>query len=401
MGLSNITLGFVTGFAFFVIPQLLAAGRVPEWKIAAITAVAFSPSFWLVVLGPMLDVRFSRRWYAVVFAAAAAILVTLSTLLVLHLLALEIILTLAVTAAGLSGAALGGWLGTVARPEDKNSLSKWMNIANTCGIGIAAVLGGELVRHLPIPLAATLLGATVLLPTTIFVVIPAQGPDGRLAAESFAQFNRDVLGLLRRREVVIALLLFLSPCGSFALTNLLGGFGADFHASARMISLSGGTGAIFPGILGCVLFPIIAKRVPLRLFYLANGIVGSLFTLSLIVLPHAPWTFTLALLGEFMFQALAFAIQIGIVFEVIGTENPLAATIFTFLTAATNVPVTYMMIVDGRAYSPRGIAGTFAVDALISIVACVLAGLLMARFDQKAPLKNIGTEPAVSLRQEG
>ena len=92
-----------------------------------------------------------------------------------------------------------------------------------------------------------------------------------------------------------------------------------------------------------------ARRLPLRFLYLANGIVGSLFTLSLIVLPHVPLTFTIAMLGEYMFQALAYATQVGIVFEVIGANNPLAATIFAFLSAATNVPVTYMMVADGRA----------------------------------------------------
>lgn len=30
----------------FALPQLMAAERVPEGKIAAITAVAVSPSFW-------------------------------------------------------------------------------------------------------------------------------------------------------------------------------------------------------------------------------------------------------------------------------------------------------------------------------------------------------------------
>ena len=400
MGLSNTTLGLVTGIAFFVVPQGLAADHVPEWKIAAITAVAMSPNFWCVLLGPMLDVRFSRRWYASVFAGAAGVLVVASVLSFHHLAVLEVMLTLAVAAAALSGAALGGWLSCVARPSEKNALSKWMNIGLTCCIGIASILGGELIRHLPILLAATLMGTLVVLPTTIFLAIPAPGPDGRLAAESFGQFNRDVLGLLRRREVVIALVLFLSPCSSFALANLLAGLGADFHASARGVSLSGGAGAIVPGIFGCLLFPIIARRLPLRRFYLANGILGSLFTLSLIILPRAAWTFTLTMLGEYLFQAVAFAVQVGIVFEAIGEDNPLAATTFAFLSAATNVPVTYMMVVDGRAYALGGIAATLGVDAAISIVACLLMGLLLSRFDRKASRLGAQSAEVAALMQE-
>jgi PAT family beta-lactamase induction signal transducer AmpG len=64
MGLSNATFGLYSGIAFFAIPQVLATRHVSEAKIAAITAMALSPNFWAVIFGPMLDVRFSRRWYA-------------------------------------------------------------------------------------------------------------------------------------------------------------------------------------------------------------------------------------------------------------------------------------------------------------------------------------------------
>ena len=296
---------------------------------------------------------------------------------------------------------MGGWFSNITAQKDKNILSKWMNISLISGIGVTSMVGGQLVRHLPTMLAATLVGVIVFLPATIFAIIPAPGPDRRLAGESFTQFNREVLSLLHRREVLIVLLLFLLPCGSFALTNLLGGLGGDFHASASAISIAGGIGAFIPGIVGCALFPIIARRLPLRLFYLANGIVGSIFTLSLIILPHSTGTFAMALFGEFLFQAVSFSVQIGIVFEVIGPDNPLAATTFSFLTAATNIPVTYMMVADGHGYSARGIAGSFGLDASISIGACFLAGLLLSKFDRR----TFGASPklpevADALQQE-
>jgi MFS transporter, PAT family, beta-lactamase induction signal transducer AmpG len=225
-----------------------------------------------------------------------------------------------------------------------------------------------------------LVGAIIFLPTAVFPWMPAPGPDRRLAAESFGQFNREVLSLLGRREVVIVLLLFLSPCSSFALTNMLGALGADFGASARIVSLAGGGGAILPGLIGCFFYPILAKKISLRNFYVANGIVGSVFTLSLIVLPRVPWVFALALFGEFLFQAVAFSIQIGIVYEVIGPKNPLAATTFALLTAATNVPITYILVTDGHGYGLGGVAGLFATDALIGIVACSLAWLILKRY---------------------
>lgn len=379
MGLSNATFGLNTGVVFFVMPQLLAAQHVPEARIAGITAAAMSSNFSAILLGPMLDVRFSRRWYATGFAALASILAVVAVMNLQHLVILEIALVAGVAAGMLSSTALGGWLSTVCRDEDKNKLSAWMNIATICGAGVASMVGAELVHHLSIGLAADLVGAAFFLPTAIFLFIRAPGPDRRLAAESFGQFSREVLALLGRREVLIALLLFVTPCSSFALTDILGGLGGDFHATARMVGLAGGAGAIFPGLLGCLLFPILARRLRLRFFYLANGLLGCLFTLALILLPHAAWTFAVALFGEYLFQAVAFSLQIGIAFETIGRNNPLAATTFTFLSAATNVPVTYMMLVDGWGYSKGGVAGSLAMDGGIGIATCLLLGLVLYR----------------------
>jgi MFS transporter, PAT family, beta-lactamase induction signal transducer AmpG len=283
---------------------------------------------------------------------------------------------------------------------NKNTLSKWINIALVSGTGLIVGLGGELVRGLGIVPAAVLLGVLVFLPASLFLLIPAPGPDGRLAGESFAQFNREILTLLKRREVLVVLLLFLSPCSSFVMPNLLGALGADFHASARAVSFWGGVGAFIPGLLGCFVFPVIARRVRLRFFYLANGILGCLFTLSLVVMPHTTGTFAAALFGEYLFQAVAFSIQIGIVFEAIGPDNPLAATTFSFLTAATNVPVTYVTLLDGRAYAKAGITGTLFVDAAIGIVTCLVAGTVLARMEARRAVVAAEAVTPVEVVQE-
>jgi MFS transporter, PAT family, beta-lactamase induction signal transducer AmpG len=264
--LSNATLGFNNGIVTFLLPQLLAAEHVAESKIAAITALAISPNFWAFVFSPILDVRFSRRWYATVLAASSAILTTVAILNLHHLVALGIAILVASSAVALSGAALGGWLSSITEERDKSALSKWMNIALICGTGMATMFGGEFIRQLPIVPAAIGLGAIVFLPTVIFPFMPAPGPDRRLASESFAQFNRELLALLRRHDVVIVLFLFLSPCSSFALTNLMGGLGADFHATGRVLSLAGGVGANRLAMIGKSVHPSIPGTIVLARF---------------------------------------------------------------------------------------------------------------------------------------
>jgi PAT family beta-lactamase induction signal transducer AmpG len=384
MGLTNATFGMYGGMVAISLPEILAEQHVPEARIGIITATAMSPAFWAFIICPMLDVRFTRRFYAIVSTILAAIFMGLGLFNVHHLLLLEILLTLGFAGASMTQNALGGWLSTAIRTEDESRLSAWFNVANIGGGGIIATFTLALIHHLPIALAAAILAACLLLPMAIYPFIPVTAPDARLARESFAAFFRDILALLKRREILIALALFLAPSGSFALTNILGGLGADFHASARVIAIAGGAGVAVAGIVGSLIFPFFARFMSLRPLYLAIGIVGACFTLSLLLLPRTPTVYALSMIGENVFQSLAITGTFAIAFETIGQNNPLAATTFSVLGAACNFPIDYMQIIDSRAYSWHGVTGTFFADAILGILACTLLALLL-RYVRRVP----------------
>jgi len=63
MGLANGVFGMYGGIMVISVPQLLSARHVPKSIIAAMTTVMLSPGFWAFLVSPVLDVRFSRRWY--------------------------------------------------------------------------------------------------------------------------------------------------------------------------------------------------------------------------------------------------------------------------------------------------------------------------------------------------
>ncbi|MGO9933178.1 MAG: MFS transporter [Steroidobacteraceae bacterium] len=378
MGLTNALFGMYGGILVISVPQLLSARHVPEATIAAMTAVMISPGFWTFLVSPVLDVRFSRRWYAVVTAAAAAALLWLALLNLEHPAWVEGLLVAGFFFANLFQSALGGWLSSITTAEEKNTLSVWVTIGNISGGGAMAMLTGEVVQRLSPALAALSLGAAVLIPIAVFPWMQAPGPDRRLARESFSQFLGEAAGVLKRREVLIAIVLFIAPAATFSLTNLLGGLGDDFHASTRFVGLVGGAGVLMGGIAGCLIFPLIDRLLPLRYLYLAIGIAGSMFTLGLILLPRTPATFALALIGENVFQAVAITASTAIAFETIGRGNPLAATNYCLMVSAFNIANTYMLVVDGWGYARHGIAGGYAADASLSLSASLLlAGVLI------------------------
>jgi PAT family beta-lactamase induction signal transducer AmpG len=377
MGLSNAVFGMYGGIIVISVPQLLSARHVPEAQIAAMTAVMISPGFWTFLVSPVLDVRFSRRWYAMMTAAMAAALLVLALLNLDHLVLVETLLVAGFFCANLYQSALGGWLSSIITNEEENRLSVWVTIGNIGGGGAMAAITGELVRNFSAAQAAMLLGTVILLPTAVFPWMQAPGPDRRLARESFLQFFGEVLSLLKRPPVLIAIVMFMAPAATFSLTNFLSGLGDDFHASGHFVGLVGGTGVLLGGISGCLFFRLIDRLLPLRFLYLCVGMAGALFTLALILMPHTPAVFAVALIGENVFQALAITVTVAIAFDTIGRSNPLAATTYSLLISAANVPITYMLFVDGAGYARNGVVGSFVADAGVGLLACSLLAALL------------------------
>lgn len=377
MGLTNLSYGLYGGVVAFAVPQILGDRRVPEAAIAGLTAVTFSPGFWAFLFSPVLDVRFSRRWYAAVLAVIAALTLVVAFLNLDHLALLETVLTVGFFAIYLYQSAVGGWLSSITSGEEEKSVSVWITIGNVGGFGIMAICCNQLVRHLSPPAAALVLGACILLPTLAFPFMQAPGPDRRLASESFSQFFGDLITLVKRREVLLAIVLFAAPAATFSLTNFLGGRGGDFNASPGFVGLVGGIGVSAGGLVGCLVFPALSRLMPLRPLYLSVGFVGAMGTLGLILLPHTPASYAMVLVTENLFQALAITISIAIAFETIGRNNPLASTTFCFIGSAYGVPISYMLYVDAFGFARGGITGSLAIDALTGILASVLLGLML------------------------
>lgn len=399
MGLSNATIGLVGGFIVLPLPQLLAAEGVPLWKIATITGACFSPGFWVFLLGPLLDVRFSRRWYATVFAALAAASLTFAVAMRSHLAVLEAAVMISYAAAVMNSNALGGWLAGVipeaaaqdgtSRSREGASLSAWTQVGLFLGNGFMAALAAEGFRHLPLGVTALLLGMLVLLPACIFpwIPVPLSGaePVRLRARESFAGLFRELRALLKRREVLLALLLFALPTGSFALTNQLGGVAADFHASEAFVSRMGGLVLAIAGAAACLLLPVLARWLRPLPVYLLIGTAGSLFTLAMLLAPRTPAMFAVAFLGENVVQALSFTAAVAICFQTIGSGSPLAATQFSLLTSATVIPILYMGVLDGRRYTAHGLAGMYALDGGLSLCACAAMAAVLWRASRRSP----------------
>ena len=384
-GFGNIPLGATGSIMLIAVPQLLAANHVPEARIASVTAFGLLATFTSFPFTPILDWRFSRRAYAIVLAVMAARFSFAALLSIHDLTALAGLLFASAFCVQLCVSAVGGWFGAVTETEAKNSLGAWLTVANIGVGGLVVIVALPLLRGLPYAVGAALLASTTVLAVPLYLWQWCPPADARLAHEGFRDFVRDVSRLLRQRSVLWTLPLFLAPSAAFALTNTLGGFGAQFHTPERLVGLIGGVGVTIAGVVGSLIIPPISRRVPPRVLYLLVGIVGAAFSLVCAALPRTMVVFGVAFLGENVFQAASFAVGNLIALRVASQNPALAATGYGLLIAATSVPITYMQIVDGHAYDFGGVTGSFLADALVSGAACVLLAGMLAVWRRRIP----------------
>ncbi|MBS0255927.1 MAG: MFS transporter, partial [Proteobacteria bacterium] len=228
-----------------------------------------------------------------------------------------------------------------------------------------------------------------ILPLGLLALLPLPPTERRGLRESFLRLLRDIADLLRAPYVLRCLLLFATPCATFALTNMFGGIGADFHASEPLVAAVSGVGVTLTVLATAPLTGRLLANLPPAPFYLLTGVAGAGFTLALLLLPHSPAVLVVAVVGENVFQTAAFTCASTIIFRSIGRDSPLAATQFALLYGAMSVPLAYMQALDGRGYGAAGLPGALLTDAGISLAACALLAVPVLRWHRRR-----GFEPA-------
>jgi PAT family beta-lactamase induction signal transducer AmpG len=361
-------------------PQLLAAEHTPAGRIAAITSMALAPGFVSFLLAPLLDWGLSRRAWAVIFTLATGLGSTAAFLFVRSLDLLPWLFFASNLGAYLVSAACGGWFGDLVGRDGQGKLGSWLAAVNIASGGLAATVAIPVFRGLPAPVGAIALGGLCLLALPVFLGTPCPRADGRLAHGGFTAFARDVGRIIKRPIVLWTLLLFVSPATAFALTNSLSGFAAEFHTHEALAGLLGGTGVTLAGIVGSLIVPRLGVGFRPRALYIILGLLGAGFSVSLIGLPRTPAMFAAALLGENLFQAAAFAVSNLIALNTLGEDNPLAATQFGLLFAASSIPLTYMQMIDGAAFASHGLNGGLFVDGAFTALSCLALALALRGF---------------------
>lgn len=385
MGLAIAPAGFYYGFISTAMGILLAAQGISIGRISGISAIAFSPTFWGFLLCPVVDVRFSKRAYALFFSGTAAACLGIATLLTAHLVAFTVVLTAGCASVVLFASAHLGWMPDVIESKHYSHVGATAQIANLGAAGLFATLAVLLVRTLSPIHAACLLALVLMVPTALLFFIPLPEKEPRGFAETFHTFFSDVYRACKRPGCVLGLVCFLSPTACFALTNLFSGMGADFHTPERWVTALNGMGVAIACSTGCLAGIWFCNRYPRHLVYILTGFCGAVAGLALISTPHTMEWFAAGVLAYNFFQGVNYTAFMSFCFDIVGNRNPLSSTQMALLAAAANAPISYMTAIDGHFHTLYGLKGMLLVDAGSSLIVGAVLLWIVARGGSYGP----------------
>jgi MFS transporter, PAT family, beta-lactamase induction signal transducer AmpG len=372
LGMANCPTGFVYGFISTAMGILLAARHVPVARVGEISAIAFSPTFWGWLLAPVLDVHYTKRTYGFIFAGLAAVMLGVAVLTLSNLTIFTAALTTSCVSAVLYSNSIGGWAPDILAEAEYDTMSGWFNVANLGAAGIFGAVAVIMVRVFPLPVAAGCLALLVFAPTLLLVHFPAaRKPEGSLD-QNFSAMLRDLRRVLGEGRVWIGLLMFVTPVGAFALTNLFSTFGGDFGASERTVTSLNGPGVAVACSLGCLLAIPLCRSFRRRSVYLLAGTGAAVAAAAMGVLPRTVLIYAAGLLAYNFFQGFNYTAFVALELEIVGPRNALSGTMMAMLTASANIPISGMTYIDSKIHDAHGMRAMMFTDAGASVATVLL-----------------------------
>ncbi len=373
VGMGSLTFGLVAGFVVTALPFLLAKAGISVDRIAGVSAVAMSPTFWAFLLTPIVDVAFTRRTYSLLFAGTAALCLTAALFLFSpqHLSLFTTFLLLAELSAVLQNNAVNGWATEFVADEQRGKVGGWTNVANLGGGALGAMAIMWLASSLSFRALGLVIGVGILASSLVLFGFPLPARPVLGIRRIFGGTLRSVVETSRQPQVLMGFLLFLAPAACVAAINLFAGLGADFGASSQQVVWVTGLGAAVSCSLGSLGGGYLADRVNRGVLYMVGGMLGGVVALTLAFSAHKSPVFIVGVLIYNGLAGVCYAAFSALCFQLVGKRNPTAATQLALFAASANAAVVYMTWADGQGYRISGVRGLFLMDGLAAIGAAI------------------------------
>ncbi|MEZ2347217.1 MFS transporter [Terriglobus sp. RCC_193] len=394
--------GTYNGFAAVSLSQLMPEHGVSLERTAEMITLILTASYVSFLLTPLVDCALPRRVWAGLLAIAAAACLCFSVPMLRaaseneghgpHATALILVLFFGYLCNQMYTSTIGGMVPNLVRPSQHSAASAWLNISYLALTGAGGAICVWEVRNLPVGIAMFTVPIPILLCATPLFFIPKEDRAPRRVGEAMRKLFSDLWETARQPSYLFALLVFVIPSATFALQNLFGGMGADFHASPELTNLSVGLLFTIACAIGAAIGGPLSNRFDRRFLFIAPAMLAALGSLAMAFGPKTPWVFAAGLFFYNLMAGINYTATSALVFQIVGKNNPLSATQYAVSIAACNLAIAGSVFTDGKGAGRFGVRGALITDALLSLVLGSLVLLLVWKFGGGFPKPPIGED---------
>lgn len=369
--------GIFNGFTQTPMPFLLGNAGVAVDRIANISSLLQVPTIIYFLWAPLVDMKLRRRTWLMLASFASAACVGLATPLVgvRHLTAVTALLLVGMTINVMVSSAQGGLMVTTLSRAGQAKASGWTQAGNLGGGALGGGITLWMLQRMPLPLAALLTAAMTALPSTAAFTI-AEGLPAKSTnlLDRVRKIGRELIAVFRSRRTLWGLLLLASPVSSGAALYLLPAVASQYGVGGQGVTWVNGMAGGLVLALGSLLATLVPGEWDRRMTYAAAGLLNGLACLTLLA-GNRPMVYFTGTVLYLITTGFGYARFTALVMDVLGHGEHGTSTRYSLFLAAGNLPIAYVLWLDGQGFRHFGTHGLFGVDAegnllVFALVAC-------------------------------
>lgn len=372
-------------FAFLIAPSAVVANGVIQGGVlgymlsqrgvnpglsSRMIAILALPTMLYFLWSPMTDFLVRRRTWLLAGAISSGVLMAAAfSQKDLQSTTTMLLMLLSACSSQLVVSSCGGIMGTLRLERTRRTSASFYQAG---GLGFGALATMVLVpisdtgHRFELGLAA---GAMIALPALLAIAAPRQeSVGGGSVAATLRKMRREFVETFWRWDAVPYTLVMLFPIGSGAAISLVTGVAKDYGVNGAHVAWMNGLGGAVlmgAGSLATMLIPA-RSRAPVA--YLLLGLTNAASLCVLWLGPERPETYYLGVTLYLFTVGACYAYFTAVVLEFLGVSGKSGSGRYSIINSIGNVPVLYMIRLDGWGGDIWGARGVSATE-------CVLGGV--------------------------
>jgi hypothetical protein len=289
-------------------------------------------------------------------------------------------------------AGCGGMMGTLHSEVNRRRAGSFYQGGSLAFGALAVLVLVSLSGRLSLGILGWLAAAMIALPSLAALASPEQQTVADAGVgEKLLQIGHEFKSTFLRWRAIPYTLTMVFPMCSGAMIALLPGLAADYRISGEQVAWINGLGGALLMAAGALSASLVPARVRAPVSYLALGLVNAA-TLGVLSLgPLEPFVYFAGTVLFLYTIGAGYALFTAVVLEFLGVSGKSGSARYAIINSLGNVPVAYMIFIDGKSYAHWGARAMPGADAVLSAAgASILLVYFLSRRDGKKQENKAG-----------